>query len=62
MKAGQLRFWWENPGGDAGGMQNGDGDEDYGMDDTRSPVTSLAMQSDALWALAGTEVRTAILS
>ncbi|KAJ3999144.1 WD40-repeat-containing domain protein [Lentinula boryana] len=46
MKAGQHRFWWENnlsstfPGIDE--------------DRTLVPVHSLAMHSDALWALAGT--------
>lgn len=56
MKSGQLRFWWENPvfpdilrltgipgmGGDAPSL---------------SPVYSLAMHSDALWTLAGSDVR-----
>ncbi|KAJ3768891.1 WD40-repeat-containing domain protein [Lentinula raphanica] len=47
MKAGQHRFWWENnlsstfPGIDE--------------DRTLVPVHSLAMHSDALWALAGTD-------
>jgi transcriptional activator SPT8 len=50
LKSGQLRFWWENPAlkttGDASG------DEGTPL----SPVYSLLMHSDALWALAGTNV------
>ncbi|KAH8116924.1 WD40 repeat-like protein [Phellopilus nigrolimitatus] len=47
MKSGQLRMWWENPGAPQA--------DAIVEDHTRSPVTSLAMQSDALWALGGTE-------
>lgn len=45
MKAGQIRSWWENPAGPGDG-----GDSDL------SPVHSLAIHSDALWGLAGTNV------
>ena len=48
MKAGQLRFWWENPAAAAY--------SDLVEDTSRDQVCSLAMQSDALWALAGSEV------
>ncbi|KAI5123327.1 hypothetical protein M0805_001752 [Coniferiporia weirii] len=48
MKAGHLRLWWENPGAPLGA-------DAVVEDHTRSPVTSLAMHSDALWALGGTE-------
>ena len=50
MKAGQIRFWWENPGlklNDISLLE-----EDLPL----SPVYSLLMHSDALWALAGTDV------
>ncbi|KAF9535289.1 WD40-repeat-containing domain protein [Crepidotus variabilis] len=51
MKAGQLRFWWENPS-----LQEpktaGTGIEE---ESSLAPVYSLAMHSDALWALAGTD-------
>ncbi|KAH9856911.1 WD40 repeat-like protein [Lenzites betulinus] len=49
MKAGQIRCWWENaiptyaPDGTVAG------------EPSLYPVYSLAMQSDALWALAGTD-------
>ncbi|KAJ7276149.1 WD40-repeat-containing domain protein [Mycena haematopus] len=45
MKSGQIRFWWENPAPKK--------DEP-----ALSPVYSLAMHSDALWTLAGTDVGT----
>lgn len=48
MKSGQLRFWWENPVRPESRVS-----ED---DPFVAPVYSLAMQSDALWALAGTDV------
>ena len=51
MKSGQLRTWWENP----------TGADDLLEDAHRSPVTSLAMHSDALWALAGSEVRACLI-
>ncbi len=50
MKSGVLRYWWENP--KAGAEDDVVDDED----NRRSSVTSLAMHSDALWALAGSEV------
>lgn len=46
MKAGQLRTWWENPATF----------NDLVEENSRSQVCSLLMQSDALWALAGSEV------
>ena len=51
MKSGQLRCWWENPSlpPDPPKLT---GEEESGL----APVYSLAMQSDALWALAGTDV------
>ncbi|KAF9052886.1 WD40-repeat-containing domain protein [Panaeolus papilionaceus] len=48
MKSGQLRFWWENPV--ATNVKQSSDD-----DSTQAPVFSLAAQSDALWALAGTD-------
>ncbi|KAJ3517176.1 hypothetical protein NLJ89_g676 [Agrocybe chaxingu] len=53
MKSGQLRFWWENPvpvqEPRPAGVLAAD-------DEPRSaPIYSLAMQSDALWTLAGTD-------
>jgi len=52
MKAGQLRFWWENPA-----MQTAQlGAMAIDEEPTLAPVYSLAMHSDALWALAGTDV------
>lgn len=51
MKAGLLRMWWENPGAPGAAALDA-----VVVDTSRSPVTSLAMHSDALWALAGTEV------
>jgi transcriptional activator SPT8 len=51
MKAGQIHCWWENPGiKPAGGISI---EEDLPL----SPVYSLLMHTDALWALAGTNVR-----
>lgn len=43
LKAGQLRSWWEHPSEPPG--------------DELSPVHSLAIHGDALWSLAGTNVR-----
>ena|SRR6266540_3124692 len=52
MKAGQLRFWWENPA-----MRTSQpGVVATDEEPTLAPVYSLAMHSDALWALAGTDV------
>lgn len=51
VKAGQIRCWWENPV-DTGGRPPGAPRE------TRlAPVFSLLMHSDALWSLAGSDVR-----
>lgn len=52
MKAGQLRFWWENLTPRDPSKIPTPGDEKPSL----SPVFSLAMQSDALWVLAGTDV------
>jgi transcriptional activator SPT8 len=51
MKSGQLRCWWENPSLPPEPPKL-TGEEESGL----APVYSLAMQSDALWALAGTDV------
>ncbi|KAG5645249.1 hypothetical protein DXG03_006666 [Asterophora parasitica] len=54
MKSGQLRFWWENP-------LHRDPSKPSGIPSmveeppVLSPVYSLAMHSDALWTLAGTD-------
>ena len=48
MKAGQLRSWWENPATAS--------PDDIIEDTSRSPVMSMVLHSDALWALAGSEV------
>ncbi len=55
MKAGQLYCWWENPAPPSPKKANGTSpvDETPGL----SPVYSLAMHSDALWALGGSDVR-----
>lgn len=50
MKAGQIRYWWENPG--RTNFPPGMAQEDP----SPAPVYSLAMHSDAVWALAGTDV------
>ncbi|KAJ7688483.1 WD40-repeat-containing domain protein [Mycena rosella] len=54
MKSGQIRFWWENlaPLNPAKLNGMGFGDEEPAL----SPVYSLAMHSDALWTLAGSDV------
>ncbi|THU89538.1 WD40 repeat-like protein [Dendrothele bispora CBS 962.96] len=46
MKAGQLRFWWENPAPSSVPVEE---------DRSISPAYSLEMHSDALWALAGSD-------
>ena len=51
MKAGQIRSWWENPD-----MSRFNGATQVSDDPSTSPVYSLLMQSDALWALAGSNV------
>ncbi|KAI0933099.1 hypothetical protein AcV7_004673 [Taiwanofungus camphoratus] len=48
MKAGQIKCWWENPLDSA--VSQGPPEES-----PLSAVYSLAMQSDALWTLAGSE-------
>ncbi|KAJ6572901.1 WD40 repeat-like protein [Mycena sp. CBHHK59/15] len=53
MKSGQVRFWWENPAPVNSAKLNGIGGEE---EPSLSPVYSLAMHSDALWTLAGTDV------
>ncbi|KAI6005636.1 WD40 repeat-like protein [Pisolithus albus] len=50
MKAGQIRCWWENP--DYFGPQTG---YQASGESLLSPVYSLAMHSDALWALGGSQ-------
>jgi hypothetical protein len=51
MKAGQIRSWWENPD-----MSRFNGITQVSDDPSISPVYSLLMHSDALWALAGSNV------
>jgi hypothetical protein len=51
MKAGQIRSWWENPD-----MSRFNGPTPVSDDPSISPVYSLLMHSDALWALAGSNV------
>lgn len=55
MKAGLLRCWWANPANPAA-------PDSVVEDHTRAPVMSLAMHSDALWALGGTDVSASFLS
>jgi transcriptional activator SPT8 len=47
LKAGQLIFWWENPG-----SPNVEGLDEVPL----SPVYSMITHSDALWTLAGSKV------
>jgi transcriptional activator SPT8 len=49
LKAGQIRSWWENPGPPGPSADAG-----------RSPVHSLALHSEALWGLSGTDVGDAV--
>lgn len=51
MKAGQIRYWWENPD-----MSRFNGTVSVVDDPSISPVYSLLMQSDALWSIAGSNV------
>ena len=51
MKAGQIRSWWGNPD-----MSRFNGAAQISEEPSLSPVYSLLMQSDALWALAGSNV------
>ncbi|KAG6917974.1 hypothetical protein DXG01_017158 [Tephrocybe rancida] len=54
MKAGQLRFWWENPAlSDSTKLNTVPGIAAEPL--PLSPVYSLVMHSDALWTLAGTD-------
>jgi transcriptional activator SPT8 len=54
MKAGQLRCWWENPClPEPQPHKLNKPEEETGL----APVYSLAMHPDALWSLAGTNVR-----
>ena len=54
MKAGQLRCWWENPClPEQQAHKLNKPEEETGL----APVYSLAMHPDALWSLAGTNVR-----
>lgn len=52
MKAGQLRYWWENPASPTPQPGILTIEEEPSL----ASVYSLAMNSDALWALAGTDV------
>jgi transcriptional activator SPT8 len=54
LKAGQVKFWWENPAMSERKVYSGGPgiDDDAGLD----PVYSMLMHSDALWALGGTRV------
>ncbi|KAJ7095147.1 WD40 repeat-like protein [Mycena belliarum] len=54
MKSGQIRFWWENLAPLTQGKLNGMAFEEE--EPALSPVYSLAMHSDALWTLAGSDV------
>lgn len=51
MKAGQIRSWWANPD-----MSRFNGAAQLPDDPSVSPVYSLLIHSDALWALAGSNV------
>jgi transcriptional activator SPT8 len=53
MKAGHLYCWWDNPGLKKSNGITSAADDDAG----NAPVYSLAMHSDALWALSGSDVR-----
>ncbi|KAG6851026.1 hypothetical protein H0H93_004513 [Arthromyces matolae] len=56
MKAGQLRYWWENPAlPDPSKLGTISGMAESVELPASSPVYSLAMHSDALWTLAGTD-------
>lgn len=56
MKAGQIRCWWENPD-----LSRFDASSPVSEEPVVSPVYSLLMHSDALWALAGSNVGVAVL-
>lgn len=51
LKAGQIRSWWENPGTPTTSADAG-----------RLPVHSLALQSEALWGLSGTDVGSSLFA
>lgn len=55
MKAGQLYCWWENPA--PPGMKKVNGTTPVDETAGPAPVYSMAMHSDALWALGGSDVR-----
>ncbi|KAG6845334.1 hypothetical protein H0H87_010791 [Tephrocybe sp. NHM501043] len=55
MKAGQLRFWWENPALPVSTQLSTTPGLAAAEPPPLSPVYSLAMHSDALWTLAGTD-------
>lgn len=58
MKAGVLKFWWENwaPTIGGAGTATGSQDKNQGEEKTLSAVHSMVLQADALWGLSGTEV------
>jgi transcriptional activator SPT8 len=56
MKAGQIKCWWPNPSSGHGMGPEGGADES-----TLSPVFSMLTHSDALWTLAGSSVRLALV-
>lgn len=49
MKAGQIRYWWENPK-DPGVDSAAQGD------DHLAPIYSMAAHTDAVWTLTGSMV------
>ena len=53
MKSGQVRFWWANKGPSSVSPSNAIPGV---VEEPLAPVYSLAMHSDALWTLAGTDV------
>lgn len=57
MKAGVLKFWWENwaPTIGGNGTAPGSQDKNQGEEKTLSAVHSMVLQADALWGLSGTE-------
>jgi transcriptional activator SPT8 len=52
LKSGQLRFWWENPST----PKLSNDTLVPGEEGPLAPVYSLAMHSDALWAISGSDV------
>jgi transcriptional activator SPT8 len=55
MKAGQLRYWWENPALSPEEFNPNMSQPDLG------PIFSIATHSDALWTLTGSDVSAAWL-